>query len=218
MMTDFLTRLRFLIRQTLSKRRRQSELDEESSSMWSNRRWQTLCGMSAQQAHRQALIGFGGVERTREQCTAAAGWWMDTVMQDVRYACAGFAAILSLPLRQLPHSCSASAQLRRFSVVDRILSATCLCARRPVGSFGLVQSLEKQEFTLGGFFYEWRDNQKPSRPYLRARRERCNLTERIPYICNARRWHRRSCPHSAFHQSWGAIFFRRDLPNGAKVL
>jgi len=28
-------------------------------------------------------------------------------------------------------------------------------------SVGLVHSLERQEFALGGFFFDWRDNQKP---------------------------------------------------------
>jgi len=49
-----------------------------------------------------------------------------------------------------------------FSVVDPILfrSLPYGHADRLV-SVGLVQSLEKQEFTLGGFYYFWKDNQTP---------------------------------------------------------
>ena len=48
-------------------------------------------GMSPDEARRQALVEFGGVERTREQChEQRPGWWMGTVGQDVRYALRGF--------------------------------------------------------------------------------------------------------------------------------
>jgi putative ABC transport system permease protein len=44
-----------------------------------------------------------------------------------------------------------------------------------------VQSLERQEFTLGGFFYEWRDNQKPFEAMTFERGvQQCNLTENNP--------------------------------------
>jgi putative ABC transport system permease protein len=49
-----------------------------------------------------------------------------------------------------------------FSVVDRILFRSLPYAHDDrLVSVGLVQSLEKQEFMLGGFFFDWRDNQKP---------------------------------------------------------
>jgi len=49
-----------------------------------------------------------------------------------------------------------------FSVVDRILfRALPYADDSRLVSVGLVQSLERQEFTLGGFYYEWHDQQKP---------------------------------------------------------
>jgi len=121
-------------------------------------------GMTAEEARRQALIEFGGVERTREQCHAQRpGWWLGTVAQDVRYALRGFrrnpvftvAVIATLAV-------GIGATTAVFSVVDRILFRPLPYADyERLVSVGLVQSLEKQEFTLGGFFFEWRDNQKP---------------------------------------------------------
>jgi len=47
-------------------------------------------GMTAEEAHRLALIEFGGVQRTREQCyEQQQGWWIGAVAQDVRYALRG---------------------------------------------------------------------------------------------------------------------------------
>ncbi len=91
--------------------------------------------MNAEEARRQALIEFGGVERAREQTYAQRpGWWMGTVAQDVRYALRGFrrnwvftfAVIATLAV-------GIGATTAVFSVVDRISSALCLCARRPPG-------------------------------------------------------------------------------------
>jgi predicted permease len=223
MMTDFLTRLRFLIRQTLSKRRRQSELDEElqfhvEQSTLAN----IVAGMSAQQAHRQALIGFGGVERTREQChQQRPGWWMDTVMQDVRYALRGFrrnpvftlTAIATLML-------GVGATTAVFSVVDRILFRNLPYAHDDrLVSFGLVQSLEKQEFTLGGFFYEWRDNQKPFASVTFERGvSACNLTEANPVHLQCAQVAQTFLPTLGISPVLGRNFLpEEDLPNGAKV-
>jgi predicted permease len=66
--------------------------------------------------------------------------------------------------------------------VDRILFRSLPYAHdERLVSFGLSQSLEKQEFTLGGFFYEWRDNQKPFEAVTFERGvSECNLTEGNP--------------------------------------
>jgi predicted permease len=46
--------------------------------------------------------------------------------------------------------------------VDRILFRSLPYAHDDrIVSVGLVQSLERQEFMLGGFFFDWRDHQKP---------------------------------------------------------
>jgi predicted permease len=91
-MKEFFTNWRFLARQTFSKRRRQRELDEELRfHVEQSIAAKVAAGMTAQEARRQALIEFGGVERAREQChEQRPGWWWGTVAQDVRYALRGF--------------------------------------------------------------------------------------------------------------------------------
>jgi hypothetical protein len=101
-----------------------SELDEElrfhvEKSTEAN----IAAGMTAEEARRQALIEFGGVERAREQTfEQRPGWWLGTVEQDVRYALRGFrrnpvftvAVIATLAV-------GIGATTAVFSVVDRIL-------------------------------------------------------------------------------------------------
>jgi putative ABC transport system permease protein len=121
-------------------------------------------GMSVKDARRQALVGFGGIENTREEAyRQRPGWWLETLLQDVRYALRGFrrnplftvTVIVTLAL-------GIGSTTAVFSVVDRILFRSLPYAHDDrIVSIGLSQSLEKQEFMLGGFFYEWRDNQKP---------------------------------------------------------
>jgi putative ABC transport system permease protein len=49
-----------------------------------------------------------------------------------------------------------------FSVVDRKLFHSLPYAHDDrLVSVGTVHSLEKQEFMMGGFFFDWRDHQKP---------------------------------------------------------
>ena len=104
-------------------------------------------------------------------------------MRDVRYALRGFrrnpvfaiTAVLTLAL-------GIGATTAVFSVVDRILFRSLPYAQdNRLVSVGLVQSLERQEFTLGGFFYEWRDNQKPFKEMTFERGvHECNLTDSNP--------------------------------------
>ena len=108
---------------------------------------------------------------------------LENVLRDVRYALRGFrrnpvfalTAVLTLAL-------GIGATTAVFSVVDRILFRSLPYAQDDrLVSVGLVQSLERQEFTLGGFFYEWRDNQKPFEAMTFERGvQECNLTENNP--------------------------------------
>jgi len=69
-----------------------------------------------------------------------------------------------------------------FSVVDRILFRALPYAQDDrLMSIGLSQPLEKQEFTLGGFYFEWRNNQKPfeAMTFERGVGE-CNLADSNP--------------------------------------
>ena len=123
-MNDTLKRLRFLLRQTLLRRRRQSELDDELQFHVDKAIEAKLAaGMTAEEARRLALVEFGGMERTREEChQQRPGWWMGTMVQDVRYALRGFrrnpvftiAVIATLAV-------GIGATTAVFSVVDRVL-------------------------------------------------------------------------------------------------
>ena len=121
-------------------------------------------GMTQEEARRQALIAFGGIEKTREQCheemTAAP---LEALLRDVRYALRGLlrspafsvAAILTFAI-------GIGATTAVFSVVDRILfrSLPYREASRLV-SVGIVAPIEPQEFMLGYSYYEWQDHQTP---------------------------------------------------------
>jgi putative ABC transport system permease protein len=82
----FISRLRFL-----PSRREYGELSEELQFHVEQSTAANIAGgMTAAEARRQALIEFGGVERTREQCyEQRPGWWMSAMR------CAVSAAILS---------------------------------------------------------------------------------------------------------------------------
>jgi predicted permease len=141
-------------------------------------------GLSADEARRQALIKLGGAEQTRqaysEQSTVP---WMENFLRDVRFALRGFrrnpvftiTAIATLAL-------GIGATTAVFSVVDRILFRSLPYAHDDrIVSVGLVQSLERQEFTLGGFFFEWQQEQRPFQSMTFERGvDECNLTEANP--------------------------------------
>jgi predicted permease len=142
------------------------------------------CGLSEAEARRQALVRIGGVEQVRQAYRDRATLpWVESLLRDVRYALRGFrrgpvfaiTAILTLAL-------GIGATAAVFSVVDRILFRPLPYAQDDrLVSVGLAQPLQHQEFTLGGFYYEWRDNQKPFQELTFERGVgECNLTESNP--------------------------------------
>jgi predicted permease len=215
---DAFTRLRFLF-----TGRPATEIDEElafhlEQSIAAN----LAAGMTPAEARRRALIEFGGLERTREQChEARPGWWWGTVAQDVRYALRGFrrnpvfaiTVIFTLAL-------GIGATTAVFSVVDRILFRPLPYAHDDrLVSFGLSQSLEKQEFTMGAFFYEWRENQKPfaSVTFERGAGE-CDLTEANPVHLSCAGVAANFLPTFGISPILGRNFLpEEDLPNGPPV-
>lgn len=83
MITELLTRIRFLI----FRRKRNEFEDELQFHLEQSIASKQQAGLSPVEARRQALIDFGGVETTREQCDRQRpGWWVGTISQDVRYA------------------------------------------------------------------------------------------------------------------------------------
>jgi putative ABC transport system permease protein len=82
-----------------------------------------------------------------------------------------------------------------------------------------VQSLERQEFTLGGFFFDWQANQKPftALTYERGVNE-CNLTEASPMHLRCAGVAQSFLPTLGVSPALGRNFLpEEDLPNGPKV-
>jgi predicted permease len=179
MIGEFLTRARFFFR------RSPAELDEELQFHLEQAAESNIAaGMAPEEARRQARILFGGIEAAREQShEQRPGWWLGTFAQDVRYALRGFRRNPVFALTVIATlALGIGATTAVFSVVDRILFRSLPYAQDDrLVSVGLVQSLAREEFTLGGFFYEWRDNQKPfaSLTFERGVHE-CDLTEANP--------------------------------------
>ena len=82
MLREFLTRLRFFL-----LRKHPVDLDDELEfHLEQSTRVNVANGMTPQEAHRQALIAFGGVQRTREQChEQRPGWLLERAYKDMRY-------------------------------------------------------------------------------------------------------------------------------------
>jgi len=218
-MKQWWTRLRFLV-----LRRPHAEVDEElrfhlEQSIAANR----AAGMTAEEARRQALIEFGGVERAREQChEQRPGWWWGTVAQDARYALRGFRRNPAFTLTVIATlALGIGATTAVFSVVDRILFRSLPYAHDDrIVSLGLVQSLEKQEFTLGGFFYEWRDNQRPFEAMASqgTMLHACDLVEANPAQLNCIHTQAGFLPLLGISPVLGRNFLpEEDRPNGPRV-
>lgn len=180
MLTIFLSRIRFLFRG-----RSHGEVDEELRfHMEAQIEANIANGIPAHEARRQAAIAFGGVERAREECREQRpGYWLETLLQDVRYALRGFRRSPTFTITiVVTLMLGIGATTAVFSVVDRILfrSLPYGYADRLV-SVGLIAPIMPQEFMLGGSYYDWRDNQKPfealtSETGVNA----CDLTEERP--------------------------------------
>lgn len=159
-MRDLLRRLGFFFSRTPH-----SELDEELQfHLEQATQTNIAAGMTPEEARRRARIDFGGTESAREQTYAQRpGWWIETVLRDVRYALRGFrrnpiftvTVIATLAL-------GIGATTAVFSVVDPILFRSLPYAHADrLVSVGLVQSLEQEEFMTGGFYFDWLHHQRP---------------------------------------------------------
>jgi putative ABC transport system permease protein len=218
MMREFLTRVRFFF-----FHRKPSELEDELQfHLEQSTEFNLAAGMDPEEARRQARIQFGGVEAAREQShEQKPGWWLGTLVQDVRYALRGFRRSPAFALTVIATlALGIGATTAVFSVVDRILFRSLPYAHDDrLVSVGLVQSLARQEFTLGGFFYEWRDNQKPfaSLTFERGVNE-CNLTEANPVHLQCALVAQNFLPTLGIAPVLGRNFSPdEDLPNVAKV-
>ena len=180
-------------------------------------------GLSESEARRQALIRLGGSEQAKQAYRERATLpWLETLLQDIRYALRGFrrnpiftfTAIATLAL-------GIGATTAVFSVVDRILFRSLPYAHDDrIVSVGLVQSLERQEFTVGGFFFDWRDNQKPFEAFAsqQALPHACDLVEANPVQLNCIHAQAGFLPLLGISPVVGRNFLpEEDRPNGPRV-
>jgi putative ABC transport system permease protein len=220
MITEFLTRIRFLI-----FRKKVSDFEHELQFHLEQSIAQKIAeGLSTSEARRQALIEFGGLERTREQCDQQRpGWWLSTVLQDARYAMRGFrrnplftgSVVVTLAL-------GIGATTAVFSVVDRILfRALPYADPGRIVSLGIVHSLEHQEFLMGRFYLEWQDNQKSfvSLASQSTGTHPCDLVENNPAQLDCVRFQADFLPLFGISPVLGRNFLpEEDRPNGPLVV
>lgn len=218
MLKELLTKLRFLL-----VRKTYREVDEELQFHLERQTEVNIAaGMTPQEAWRQAMIAFGGMERVREQShEQRPGHLMETVLQDIHYAIRGFhrnpvftiTIVVTLML-------GIGATSAVFSVVDRILFRPLPYAHaNSLVSVGMVHSLET-EFMLGYFYFDWQRNQKPFEALTseNATTGECDLTERNPAQLSCTSVEGNFLPTLGVSPVLGRNFLpEEDLPNGPKV-
>jgi putative ABC transport system permease protein len=121
-------------------------------------------GLSAEEARYAARRAFGNTTLISEHTREVWGWMrLERFLQDFRYALRGFARNPVFTIAVIATlAVGIGATTAVFSVVDRILFRSLPYAHDDrLVSIGTVHSLERQEFMMGGFFFDWRDNQKP---------------------------------------------------------
>jgi putative ABC transport system permease protein len=222
MMTEFLTRLRFFLGRRKPGDRVRDLDDELAFHIEQSTQRNIVAGMAPNEARRAAMVEFGGVERTREQCNEQRpGWWMDTAMQDVRYALRGFRRNPMFTVTVLATlTLGIGATTAVFSVVDRILFRALPYAQDArLVSVGLTAPIIPEEFMLGGSYYEWRDNQKPFQAFTSETGvNQCDLTERNPARLSCASVEASFLPTLGVSPLLGRNFLpEEDRPNGPKV-
>ncbi len=218
MLKELVTRLRFLL-----VRRTSREVDEEIQFHLEQQIDTNIAaGMPPQEARRQAMIAFGGVERARDQShEQRPGYFFETLIQDVRYSLRGFRRnpVFTLTIvATLMFGIGATTAV--FSVVDRILFRPLPYANADrLVSVGLVHSLET-EFMLGYFYYDWQRNQKPFEALTSedATTGECDLSESNPAQLNFESVEGNFLPTLGISPILGRNFLpEEDLPNGPRV-
>jgi putative ABC transport system permease protein len=219
MIPESLMRLRFLL-----WRPKPEEFDEELRFHLEQSTDRNMAaGMTANEARRQAMIELGGLASTREQCNQARpGWWLATVGQDIRYALRGFrrdpvfalAVIATLAL-------GVGATTAVFSVVDRILFRSLPYAHDDrLVSVGMVHSLERQEFMMGTFYFDWREHQRPFEQMAiqSTMPHACDLVENNPEQVDCLSFDAEFLPLLGISPVLGRNFLPEEvLPNGPRV-
>ncbi len=220
MLKQWLTHLRFLL-----VPKPHHEIDEELQfHLEQQAEANVAAGMTPQEARRQAAISFGGVESTKEEShQQRPSFYIETVLQDIRYALRGFARnplFTATILITLMLGIGATTAV--FSIVDRILFRSLPYSHADqLVSVGMVHSLEtKDPFMLGYFYYDWQRGQKPFEALTseRATTGECDLTERNPAQLNCTSVEGNFLPTLGVSPVVGRNFLpQEELPNGPKV-
>ncbi len=219
MLEQWLMRLRFLLAP-----KPHHEIDEELQfHLEQQAEANVAAGMTPQEARRQAVISFGGVESTKEEShQQRPSFYIETVLQDIRYALRGFARNPLFTLTILVTlMLGIGATTAVFSIVDRILFRSLPYAHADrLVSVGMVQSLET-EFMLGYFYYDWQRAQKPFEALTSesATTGECDLTERNPAQLHCTSVEGNFLPTLGISPVLGRNFLPQEiLPNGPKVV
>ena len=224
MIAELLTRLRFFFTRRKPESLRNDVDDELAFHIEQSTKINIAAGISPEEAHRLARVEFGGVERMREQCNEQRpGWWIGTIVQDVRYAMRGFRrnplfAVTVLATLML----GIGATTAVFSVVDRILFRPLPYAHDDrIVSIGMVHSLEQQEFVMEPFYFDWLDNQTPFESIAGqgTMPHSCDLVEMNPAQLNCLTFQAGFLPLLGVSPILGRNFLpEEDRPNGPRVV
>lgn len=146
-------------------RERDADLERElRSDLELEEEEQRETGVPPEEARNAARRAFGNTTLIREHTREVWGRMrLERFRQDFRYALRGFARNPVFTIAVIATlAVGIGATTAVFSVVDRILFRSLPYAHDDrLVSVGMVHSLERQEFMMGMFFFDWRDNQKP---------------------------------------------------------
>ncbi|HEY2470560.1 MAG TPA: ABC transporter permease [Terracidiphilus sp.] len=220
MITEFLTRMRYFF----LPRRQDDVAKELAFHVEQSIAQKTASGLSPTEARRQALVEFGALESTREQCEQERpGWWIGTVWQDIRFALRGFRRYPLFTISVLiTLALGIGATTAVFSVVDRILFRPLPYADPTrIVSIGFVHSLERQEFVMGRFYVEWQKDQTPFSALAAQSTgvQNCDLVEDNPAQLGCISFQANFLPLFGISPLLGRNFLpEEDRPNGPHVV
>jgi hypothetical protein len=157
------------------------------------------------------------------QGTLDPGWWIGTVLEDVRYALRGFrrnplftiSVLVTLAL-------GIGATTAVFTVVDRILFRPLPYADGSrIVSVGMVHSLEHQEFLMGRSYVEWQNYQMPFSTFAAQSTmvHNCDLVENNPAQLSCISFQAGFLPMLGISPILGRNFLpEEDRPDGPRVV
>ena len=151
------------------------------------------------------------------------GWWIGTVLQDLRYALRGFRRNPLFTISVLVTvALGIGATTAVFSVVDRILFRPLPYADPSrIVSVGMVHSLEHQEFLMGRSYVEWQNNQTPFSSFAAQSTmvHNCDLVENNPVQLGCISFQVSFLPLLGISPVLGRNFLpEEDRPNGPHVV